>query len=385
MHIPLPRPAVLASVGVLTLTGALAACSAATPANSTDAVRVVASTTQVCDFVTQIASHARDEEGRQQVRLHRTNPDGSVDEIGSEAQAGPRIDLNCLLAPNASAHDHEMTPQQMSALAAADLLVVNGLDLERFLDSAIESSGFHGTLHVSSGILSSSTQVETSAQAAPYVTSQGPEQVFKAPWPFAPEPGEDAEFTFDPHVWTSPFQALVQITNIGSALADATADNEAVRQGAATYKALVEDLDSWTRASVESVPTEERTLFTSHDAFGYFARDYDVDFIGSALSDFNNQQDATSGHIDQVVHQVKASGATVLFAENSNNSKSIEAVARAAGVRAVIGDDALYGDSLGPAGSAGASYIGSIVHNVSTLVQEWGGTLAPLPDALANA
>ena len=76
---------------------------------------------------------------------------------------------------------------------------------------------------------------------------------------------------------------------------------------------------------------------------------------------------------------MKKSGAKALFAENSNNSKSIEAIAQAAGVKAIVGDDALYGDSLGPEGSPGETYVGSIVHNVSTLVDAWGGTPAELP------
>ena len=107
-------------------------------------------------------------------------------------------------------------------------------------------------------------------------------------------------------------------------------------------------------------------------------------FIGAALSDFNSQQDATADHIKKAAQQVKDSGAVALFAENSNNSKSIEAVAQAAGVKAIVGDDALYGDSLGPDGSAGQTYVGSITHNVTTLVQAWNGNVPQLPDTLAE-
>ena len=88
--------------------------------------------------------------------------------------------------------------------------------------------------------------------------------------------------------------------------------------------------------------------------------------------------------VDQAVEAVKESGAVALFAENSNNSKSIEAIARGAGVTPIVGDDALYGDSLGPEGSAGATYVGSIIHNVRTLTDAWGGTVPVLPDRLAG-
>lgn len=81
---------------------------------------------------------------------------------------------------------------------------------------------------------------------------------------------------------------------------------------------------------------------------------------------------------------VKDSGAVALFAENSNNSKSIEAIARGAGVTPIVGDDALYGDSLGPDGSAGATYVGSIIHNVRAVTDAWGGTAPALPERLAG-
>ncbi|MDO5032395.1 metal ABC transporter substrate-binding protein [Corynebacterium sp.] len=316
----------------LALTLGLSACaSAPEPGTSTDTepgspLKAVATTTQICDYLTQISHHAEE-----------------------------ALDLTCLLAPNASAHEHEMTPQQMQALSQADYLFLNGVDLEHFLDNAIESSGFQGT------------SVDT---------SRG---VDVRPWPFPGEDGEAPEFTHDPHIWTSPKNAKIQVHNIVDALAQ---DDPSWRQAGEHYLQQLKDLDSWVGTSMASVPKAKRVLFTSHDAFGYFSQDYDVTFIGSALSDFNNQQDATSAHIEAAATQVRESGATAIFAENSNNSKSIEAIARAAGVRAITDSDALYGDSLGVPGSQGETYIGSILHNVSTLLKAWGGEPAPIPVGL---
>jgi periplasmic solute binding family protein len=189
-------------------------------------------------------------------------------------------------------------------------------------------------------------------------------------------------------VWTDVKQADVQVFNIGAALEKTQSDNPAaadsIKAAVEKYEAQLTLLDQWVRDSISSVPEENRVLFTSHDAFGYFANAYDVKFIGAALSDFNHQQDATAEHINKAAEEVKASGAKALFAENSNNSKSIEAIARAAGVEAITNDDALYGDSLGPAGSPGETYIGSIIHNVTTLVTAWDGTPAPLPPEISN-
>lgn len=353
--------ALTAGIGLAIAGASLVACSSeGEPSGSDDQIKVVASTTQICDYVKQMDLS--------------------------------EVDLTCLLAPNASAHELEMTHEQLKATSEAELLLVNGVDLEHFLSNAIESSGFKGNMLVTTGVLTASDVKEKPKQIedadnGDYKIDRGIEQVDVAPWPFPPEePGEEPEFTYDPHVWTSPKNAKVQVANIGYALekiADERGDEamkKAISEGVKSYQDKLDDLDEWTRESFATV--KDPILFTSHDAFGYLSKEYGIDFIGAALSDFSDQQDATADHIRKAAETVRKSGATALFAENSNNSKSIEAIAKAAGVKAVVGDDALYGDSLGPAGSAGETYISSIIHNVTTLVEAWDGKLADLPESL---
>lgn len=349
-------------------------------------VGIVATTTQICDYVTQIAAGAPATAG---LVLEKTGADGQKTTIGSEdANNQTRLELTCLLAPNASAHEHELTPSQATALAQADLLLVSGVDLEHFLDRAIEASGFKGTMGVTSGILTSKEvtdpQVITEDDSLPYTIERGTQKVEVRKWPFPPAEGEtEPEFVYDPHVWTSPKNAAVQVANIGEFLEEVAPDSAAgIEESVSVYADKLRDLDQWVQDSINSVPQDSRILFSSHDAFGYFSKDYGIDFIGAALSDFNEQQDATAEHIQEAAQTVIDSGAKALFAENSNNSKSIEKIAELAGVKAIIGDDALYGDSLGPAGSAGETYTGSIIHNVTTIVTAWDGTLAQLPDNL---
>ncbi|WP_244080138.1 metal ABC transporter substrate-binding protein [Corynebacterium striatum] len=369
-----PLQRILAGTCALALGASLAACSASK--ESTDAakpedgntVKAVATTTQICDYLTQIAAGG--------VKLHK------VDSQGAETTSGEgpvTLDLTCLLAPNASAHEHEMTPQQMQALSQADYMFVNGVDLEHFLDQAVDSSGFHGVMAVTSGVKSEGM----SDGNGKYTIDEGIEHVSPRPWPFPGEDGEAPEFKYDPHVWTSPKQAKIQVDNIVNTLSQASPQaKDAFTAAGKKYTDQLEDLDKWASDSMSAVPEQDRVLFSSHDAFGYFSNEYGVKFIGSALSDFNHQQDATSSHIDEQVKKVRESGAKAIFAENSNNSKSIEAIARAAGVKAVTSDDALYGDSLGVPGSEGETYIGSIVHNINTLVSAWDSEQQPLPESL---
>ena len=375
-----PTRSLAAAAGLAIATASLAACA---PSSSAHGLAVVATTTQICDYVTQIAAASTD------LSLDKTDASGKSSHVGAAPDnAALTMSLTCLLAPNASAHEHEMTPAQTAALADADVMAVSGVDLEHFLDDAVASSGFHGRMVVTSGVLTAS-DVDNPGAAdpqTPYTIDRGTERVEVSPWPFPPEnAGEAPEFRFDPHVWTSPKRARIQVENLGAGLAAAAPDAAAsINAATASYLEDLDALDAWATASIETVPEGQRVLFTSHDAFGYFSGDYGIRFIGAALTDFNDQQDATADHIASAVQAVKDSGAVALFAENSNNSKSIEAIARGAGVTPIVGDDALYGDSLGPDGSAGATYVGSIIHNVRAVTDAWGGTAPALPERLAG-
>ena len=372
---------VVAVAGLAMATASLAAC--APSSSSAHGLSVVATTTQICDYVTQIAARSAD------ISLNKTDAAGKNSHVGAAPEgAALTMSLTCLLAPNASAHEHEMTPAQTSALAQADVMAISGVDLEHFLDDAVASSGFHGRMVVTSGVL---TAADVDNPGAPdpdgaYTIDRGNQRVDVAPWPFPPEEaGEEPEFRFDPHVWTSPKGARVQVANLGAGLAAAAPDAaSSINAATASYLEDIDALDEWTAEAITTVPEGQRVLFTSHDAFGYFSRDYGIRFIGAALSDFNEQQDATADHIAKAVAAVKESGAVALFAENSNNSKSIEAIARAAGVTPIVGEDAMYGDSLGPDGSEGATYVGSIIHNVRAVTQAWGGTVPQLPERLKD-
>ena len=380
--------AVLASLALAAAVLPLTACGSTSSGGDDSAIKAVASTTQICDYITQLASGGQDDG----LSFDRTGADGTTEHFGADtAGAKTHLTLTCLLAPNASAHEHDMTAEQSRALSEADLFFVSGVDLEHFLDDAVTSTGFKGSMVVTSGVAGAADVDDLDAQLAkekelPYTVDRGTTKVDVATWPFPPEDGEsEPEFRFDPHVWTSPKNAIVQVTNIGAALEKAAPDQAGVfRNHVDAYVAKLKKLDEWAAGSLNSVPQDKRVLFTSHDAFGYFSSEFGVRFEGAALSDFNAQQDATADKIKETADKVKASGAVAIFAENSNNPKSVQKVAEVAGVKAIIGDEALYGDSLGDPGSDGETYIGSILHNVTNLTKAWDGSVADIPDSLKD-
>lgn len=192
-------------------------------------VNVVATTTQICDYVTQIAGS---KDADSQLALKKTDASGKVSNLGADpAKAKTTISLNCLLAPNASAHEHDMTTAQSKALSEADVMLVNGVDLEHFLDGAVKATGFKGTMGVTSGVLTSKEvggKMADAEKTLPYKIDRGVEKVNVRKWPFPPENGEPAEFEYDPHVWTSPKNTMVQVKNIGAILSKASPENKAI-------------------------------------------------------------------------------------------------------------------------------------------------------------
>ena len=171
----------------------LASCSTASSQSGSPTLSLVASTTQICDYVTQIAQQPS---AQNSISLDKTDASGTQSHIGAPAEkASAKVQLTCLLAPNASAHEHEMTPQQLQALASAKVLLVSGVDLEHFLDQAVSASGFKGTMGVTSGILTAADLKDPQGQEQrdkqlPYSVSRGTHTVEAAPWPFPPEEGE---------------------------------------------------------------------------------------------------------------------------------------------------------------------------------------------------
>ena len=213
--------AVLASLALATAVLPLTACGSKSSGGDDSAIKAVASTTQICDYITQLASGGQDDG----LSFDRTGADGTTEHFGADtASAKTHLTLTCLLAPNASAHEHDMTAEQSKALSEADLFFISGVDLEHFLDDAVTSTGFKGTMVVTSGVYGAVDVDDLDAQLAkekdlPYTVDRGSDKVEVAKWPFPPEDGEsEPEFRFDPHVWTSPKNAIIQVKNIGAAL-----------------------------------------------------------------------------------------------------------------------------------------------------------------------
>lgn len=300
--------AVLRLLALLALLAALASGCGEDSASGDAPVHVVATTGQAADFAREVG--------------------------------GDRVHVTGLLAPNADPHEFEVRPDDVKALADADLVVRSGGDLDDWLDGAIDSSGGD----------------------APVVTLADHVDVV-----------DD-----DPHWWQDPHNAIAAVAALRDALAQADPDGAATyRRAAAAYTRELERLDRAVRACIDKVPAAQRTLVTTHDALGYYARRYGIRVIGAVIPSRSTVAQPSAGEVATLVDTIRREGVRAVFAESSVNADVEEAIAHDAGAK--VGR-ALWADTLGPADSDGATYVDSIASNTAALVDGFsGGKIACRP------
>ena len=259
----------------------------------------------------------------------------------ARAVGGDHVDVYGILKPNVDAHDFEPAPGDIAKLAGAEVIIKNGVGLEEWFDSTIRNAGSKATI------------VEASTGVSIRQGEGGPE-------------GEG-----DPHIWQDPRNAKVMVHNISVALAAADpahrADYEA---NEAAYAAELDRLDAEIAAEIAGLAN--RKIVTNHDAFHYYVDRYGLEFVGSIIPSFDSQAELSVQDISSIVRLVRSAGVKAVFSETSLPPKTAEAIARDAGVRVVAGEDSLYGDSLGPAGSAGDTYLEMLRHNTRVIVENLG-------------
>jgi ABC-type Zn uptake system ZnuABC Zn-binding protein ZnuA len=252
---------------------------------------------------------------------------------------GDRVRVTSLIKPNVDAHDYEPSPADIDAIARADVVLKNGVGLENWLDDTIKSSGYQGQV------------VDTSQGVA-----------------LRYEGGEP-----DPHIWQDPRNAERMAANVERGLAAAEpADAGRFQANLTAYTRQLQALDAEVARQLGSLANKK--LVTNHDAFGYYIDRYGLQLVGSVIPSFDTSAELSGRDIRDLVAKIKATRAKAIFTEASLPPKTADTIAREAGVKVVGGEDALYGDSLGPPGSDGDTYLKMIRHNTATIVANLGGS-----------
>jgi zinc/manganese transport system substrate-binding protein len=262
---------------------------------------------------------------------------------------GDRVDVTTLVGPDGDAHVYEPTPADARNLAASNILFVNGLGFEGWMDRLEKSSGFKGPVVVASKGVSPRQMVEDEGH------NHGDEHA----------KDEHEEEITDPHAWQSLANGKIYVANIRDGLIAADPDGKAAYEAnAAAYLDAITKEEAAVKDTLGKLPEDRRRIITSHDAFGYFGAAYGLEVI--APEGVGTESEASAKDVAKIIRQIKAGKIPAVFIENITDHRLLDQIARETGAK--IGGT-LYTDALsGPDGPA-PTYLGMFRHNVEALSQ----------------
>lgn len=260
---------------------------------------------------------------------------------------GDRIDLKSLVGPDGDAHVYEPRPADAAAMAAADIVLVNGMQLEGFVKRLAEASGTKApVIELTKGIRTLKNEDEHDDEGS-----------------HAHGDGHHHHGEFDPHAWQSVANAQVYVKNIADAFCDADKEGcEAYKSNAASYLEKLAALDKDIKAAVAAIPQDKRTIITSHDAFRYFEHEYGLTFL--APEGVSTEAEASAADVASLIRQIKEDKASAIFVENITNQRLIEQIASETGIR--IGGT-LYSDALSGSAGPAPTYIDMMRNNINVI------------------
>ena len=252
--------------------------------------------------------------------------------------AGERLVVQSLLPVGADPHSYQPTPKDLVKINESKLLVINGLEYEHFLESLLENAG-------------------------------GERSIITASDGLEPRTMEDEEnagkMASDPHMWLDPSRVVTYVENIRAGLTQYDRNGADVYQSNADeYTAKLMNLDEWIKDQVAQIPPERRLLVTNHEALGYFSEHYGFKVIGTVLPSVSSDASASAGQLAELIDGIKASGASAIFLDASENPTLAQQIADETEI-IVITD--LHLESLTD-GPPAATYIDMMQHNVMQIV-----------------
>jgi manganese/zinc/iron transport system substrate-binding protein len=264
--------------------------------------------------------------------------------------AGDKARVESLMGAGVDPHLYRPTRSDMVKLKRADMVFYNGMSLEAQMDEVLELLSLEKPVTSVADALSQSDKL------------QGPNG--KA---------------YDPHIWMNVNNWISATEIVMASLSEALPSHTAyLKNNAQSYSAQLISLNNMIAKAVLSIPAQNRVLITAHDAFGYFGSAYGVEVVG--VQGLSTESEAGLKHIEELVERVYNSGIPALFSETSVQDRNVNAVI--AGVKR-RGNDVrlgghLYSDAMGAADTYEGTYIGMMVHNVSTITKALNGQ----PDGL---
>jgi ABC-type Zn uptake system ZnuABC Zn-binding protein ZnuA len=248
--------------------------------------------------------------------------------------AGDKVSIECIVPIGGDPHLHSPTPRDVKMVAAADLILKNGLTFEGWLSELIDNSGTKGTsVLVTEGV--------NAIESPTYKNSS------------------------DPHAWMDITNGYIYIKNIRNALIKLDPNNKAFYENKHDlYLKNLEETHAYIHQLVQTIPKERRILITSHDAFQYYGRQYGIQL--EAVMGISTDVDVQTSDMIRLNKVIKSSGVPAIFMESTINPKLLKQLAADNGI--AIGGE-LYADSIGDEDSPAPSYIDMLRHNTEVIAK----------------
>jgi hypothetical protein len=252
---------------------------------------------------------------------------------------GDAVEIDAIVPAGIDVHTFEPSPSDAEKISASSLILMNGLGLDEWVGSLIDAA--HKS---SSDVLRLGEGLDTS-DGWIYLTSVEP----------------SATHAQDPHLWLDPNGAALYVQRIADRVAQERPDlAETIRTNSAKGLAALHALDQEVAALFAAIPTERRKIVTFHDAFGYYARRYNITIVGVAVA--APGQDPSAREIAALIDAIRAAGVTTVFSEVQFPSKVLASIAAETGATLLAG---LYSDALGAA--PGNTYLGAMRANATEI------------------
>jgi zinc/manganese transport system substrate-binding protein len=263
---------------------------------------------------------------------------------------GNEADVDVIMPLGSDPHEFSPSARQAETMNDADLLVVNGAGFEEGLEEIIEQAEDAGT-----DTFSFADQIEL----IPFVAIPGNEE-------------EAEEHTTDPHIWTDPDNIEAGVEALGDELGGLDGiDKAAVASRVADYVDQLTTLDADIQAQVANIPADRRVLVTNHEVFGYFAKRYGFEVVGTIIPGGTTLAEPSSAELENLRGVIESKHVPAIFAETTDSSRLADALAQDVGQVEVV---TLYTESLGEEGSGAETYVGLMRTDAQLIADALGGS-----------
>jgi zinc/manganese transport system substrate-binding protein len=254
---------------------------------------------------------------------------------------GDRVAVTTIVGPNGDAHVYEPTPADAKALSQADLVIINGLGMEGWMERLIKTSGYKGPVVVATkGI----KPLEASAEEQHY--------------------GAKHTHKIDPHAWQNLANGLIYVDDIAKGLSAVDpAGTSTYKANTAAYKTKLADLDKWVKTEFSTIPKPKRRIITSHDAFGYLGAAYGITILSPM--GVSTESEPSAGGVAKLIQQIRKEKITAVFIENVSDPRLVEQIGKESWVK--LGGE-LYSDALSKPEGPAPTYIDMFKNNVTKMV-----------------